>query len=206
LDFELTQILSFYRHAEARFTEQASSVEKEMEELPPEAWKSNEFGFSNGDQFQMAYEELVDLHRLNDYFGILMTYAVLERFLLDFVQAAKLEVHSDYSEQEKMTIDDYADYLLKFKIDIRKLPFDYSRLRELYHRRNLIMHRGATLPGYRKGESFFPERTLQIQEGYVRESVLLVGQTAQFVEERYSQLLTEIGWKSPWDQLEWPKT
>src|SRR5205809_3548897 len=112
VDFELRQILNFHEHAEARFGEQIENMKQVSESQPPAYWTENLGGYSRGELADDQYVELCDLSRLNNYFGIVITYAVFERFLLDVVHSAKIEIESDsdYTE-EKMDLRRYGEFL-----------------------------------------------------------------------------------------------
>lgn len=183
VNFELGQIAEFYGQAGQRFGEQIDSLLQEAKPLPSSA----------DDRVTDKYESLCDLSRLNRYFGVVMAYAVLERFLLNLVSSARIEVHSDpILHNGRYTMKQYSDFFLKLGIDITKGPFEYDKLIEFGCKRNCIVHSGGWLPPKKDGDSLQMGKEVDVPEGYVQQCVGLVGQTCELISERYQAIVGRV--------------
>jgi hypothetical protein len=183
VNFELGQIAEFYAQAERRFGEQIDSLLQEAKTLPASA----------SEQVTDKYESLCDLSRLNRYFGVVMAYAVLERFLLNLVSSARIEVYCDPKlHNERYTMKQYTDFFLKLGIDITKAPFEYDKLMELSCKRNYIVHSGGWLPPKKDGDSLQMGKEIDVPEEYVQQCVGLVGQTCELISERYQAIVGRL--------------
>ena len=188
VDFELRQILNFHGHAEARFGEQVENMRQANESRPPAYWAEALGGYSRGELADDEYVELCDLSRLNNYFGIVITYSVFERFLLDVVGSAKIEIESDPDyKEEKMDLRKYSEFLERLGIDLKSDQFEYAQLMEFNRRRNLIMHRGGWIQGCRRGDTFVSEQQLLVTDAYFYDCVGLVGVTCQLIAQKYEE-------------------
>lgn len=135
------------------------------------------------------YGELLDLGRINNFSGVVMAYAVLERFFLDVFNSARLEIFNLVGQDEtSLTLKGYLKELKKLNIDLEREPFDYSALRRFNSARNAIMHAGGHTLGKWIDGQYVPGEQITITADEVKGYINLVGQTCHMIANQYETL------------------
>jgi hypothetical protein len=190
VDFKLKQIISFFELTNSMISDEIVKHTAIIDSEPRTSWSGDPNMPSRGEALEDRYQELCDLYNLNRQSSLLLSFAALEDFLLDVVTSSKLDIESDPFWTETMNFSKYVSVLMKLGINLQDPPFEYSKLYELNHRRNLIMHSGGKVPRtMREDGRMVGGYEPTITDDYVYECIGLVGLTCQNIVEKYSAIV-----------------
>jgi hypothetical protein len=131
---------------------------------------------------------LIDLGRYENYIGITMAFVVLDRFLMDVLNAADSELDNCVRDEER-PLPSRKNYFKEFKqrleIDLDSAPFD--GLRKYRDLRDQIAHQGGQTRGKRDGETYVVGSDVTLTSEDVRACISLVGRCCEAIEDVYSR-------------------
>jgi hypothetical protein len=123
----------FFRFSESQFCLEFEKLEKEAKTRPESYWKHElDFGMTRGDLLTDEYCEIKEMQQLSRYFGVILVYSTLERFLSAIFRSAKeLKLVKDPRTAAKKNLD-FKGYVQVLGKDIGIIivsPRDKNRMR-----------------------------------------------------------------------------
>lgn len=194
---ELDGAERFFRFSELRFLREFEKLKKEEKSHPESYWKKElDFGTTRGDLLSDEFAEVREMQQLNRYFGVILVYSTLERFLLAIFRSAKrLKLVKDPKTVAKPNLDfkGYVQVLAKdMSISLIKRPKPYAALNKLRAIRNAIAHHGGwvhseTVSSLRP-YGFAEHQRIELDEDYFFEAEELVKSECLFISNSYRKL------------------
>jgi hypothetical protein len=165
-------------------------VRAEMSDLQIEIELAREKrGTSNPLEDQRDGDDLIavaDLGRYGNYTGIVMAFAIYERFLMDVLNVADREIDNKVNDQER-EFRRWGCYVKGFRarpsIDFGGEPF--SSLEPFREIRNKIAHQGAQTLGERRGDDYTPGSEIPLSEQDTERCMNLVETCCSKIYEDY---------------------
>lgn len=195
---ELDTADNFLLYAESHFDHEFEKLKNEQKRHPRSYWEEElDFGSTRGDLLGERAEEVGGMQQLNRYFGVLVTYSILERFLHAlFREAKRLNLIKDSGVATKRFLDfkGYVDVLKKdLRIDLRTKQKEYAQLTKLLAMRNAIVHFGgwvhAENANFLKPYGYGKHDRIRLSEGYFSENKDLINDTCLFIAKGYERFL-----------------
>jgi len=191
---ELNASERFFRFSESQFFHELDKLKKQERSRPESYWRQElDFGATRGDLLSDEYTEIKEMQRLNRYFGVILIYSTLERFLFAIFRAAKesnLIKNPKTAAKRNLDFKSYVQFLKKdIGINLVKRTKEYAALNKLRAIRNAIAHHGglvhsetlSTLKAY----GFAEHQRIELEEDYFYEVKELVRKECEFVFNSY---------------------
>jgi len=195
---ELDAADRFSRYAESRFDHELEKLKKEQKRHPKSHWNEElDYGFTRGEFLGEEAQEVRGMQQLNRYFGVLLVYSVLERFLYAiFKDAKRLNLIKDKRAATKRFLDfkGYVESLKKeLGIDLRRKQKVYAQLTNLLAIRNAIAHFGGWVHSeninFLKQYGYSEHDHIRLTEEYFSETKDLVYDSCLLIANRYETFL-----------------
>jgi hypothetical protein len=196
LRIELDTAERFFRFSEPRFQRELRKLEKEEKSHSESYWNENlDFGTTRGDLLSEEYSQIREMQRLNRYFGVILVYSALDRFLFAIYRdARRLGLVKDKQLGAKPYLDfkGYVQVLRKdLGIDVIGRCTEYAALNKLRNIRNVIAHDAGWVHSSSvkklKQYGFKTHQQIELPEGYFSEIRKLVMEVCSFVSESYRE-------------------
>lgn len=188
----------FFQHAEFSFARELKKLDTEFKRYSKSYWnKQLDFGSTRGDLLGEEFHAFKDMQQMNRYFGVLLVYSVLERFLYSiFRDAKRLDLIKDQKIAKKPFLDfkGYKQVLKKdLHVDLGANQKTYPELIKLLRIRNAIAHYGGRIQrenanqlkqyGYNRHEQ------IELDDEYFSASRELVNDTCLLIAKGYEIFL-----------------
>jgi hypothetical protein len=141
---ELRELREFCRDANAFFKRKIDKFEREVSgETSPRT--------EDDDMYLSDYRmELEGRLELTGYFGIVMVFATLERFLhriyegtMNLAVEPELEDVVSWLSNKWVPVGEFRTFLKKLGVDVSGKQFDWNEINKVIHLRNAIVHQGG---------------------------------------------------------------
>lgn len=194
---ELDAAERFFRFSELRFLREAEKLRKEEKVHPDSYWKEDlEFGATRGDFLADEFGEVREMQQLNRYFGVILVYSTLERFLFVIFRSAKrLKLIREPAFEKKRYLDfgRYVQVLKDIGVDLPRRKKEYAALHKLLNIRNAIAHYGgwvhSGIAPKLKQYKFEEHQRIELDEDYFLEVKELVQDECLFISNSYRKLV-----------------
>lgn len=201
---ETMDISDFCSHTDTYFQECIEELKRRVAQEPkPNPDDEDEvYGYEmwTGDRFL----ELKHHRNHSGYFGALMVFSALERFLqslyditLDVAIVPKFRDAILEIGQKRLTLEHFKDFLKRFDIEVSGTPYHWVELIKLQRYRNAIVHQGGRVTetncrllsayNHKTGE------VLDIRLKYVQQAARLVQEAVKRIGEDYVKALKKRG-------------
>lgn len=194
---ELIDIGQFCTHTDAYWKERLQEFKNEFKDRRLHDEADEMF-------IQDRFLELKHHGNQNAYFGILMVFSALERFLqsihdttVDFATLSELKEALLRTQQRRLALESFKSFLKALDVDLSKPPDRWHELLRLQHYRNAIAHQGGLVTEVnQKALAAYHHKAgepLQISLKYVHRSIQLVQRTTDKLGEDYLAALRKKG-------------
>jgi hypothetical protein len=191
---ELLELGEFCREADSFFRRRIKKFKQSVPEDPSPRNDEDDMFFSD------HLSELEGRVELTAYFGVVMVFATLERFLhriyngtMTLAVEPQLQDVVSWLSSKWIAVGDFPTFLKRMGVDVTGKQFDWEGIKKLSHLRNAIVHQGGMVTDANlKFLSHLRYKELQrvkISIRDVEKNIKLVEKTTKEVGEAYLSAL-----------------
>jgi hypothetical protein len=195
LGSELDAAAQFCRFSESRFDREIAKLRKAEKSQPKSYWdEALDHGTSRRDLLEDEFAEVRSMQRMNRYFGVILVYSALERFLFLTFRNAKKDGFVKSSDLASKRFLDFRGYVSLFKNMgiVLSTRTNYAALDKLHKVRTAIMHYGGwvhrDMAAKLKAHNFEEHQRIELEEEYISEIKELVRTECRFIANCYRDI------------------
>lgn len=193
--FHLREVRRFHDEVKPRFDQMQRQVARERKKYSQDELDLDRgMGHTLDEQFSDDWRLADDLRGVNDQYGVIGLYSVLERFLW-MVSNDLLDAGKSTADKRPETLDRFKETLKTAEIDLTQPPFEWGQLVKLNRIRGCLIHTlgfvDETNAHKLKGYGFPQWLFVQLEDGYFEQSWNLVRDTCQALTAQCERLFAE---------------